>query len=594
VQSGTANYTTSNKSSITVTLPANVKAGDTLILMVADNPLSTIPKVSTVTGGGVTWVRGANGGTNAAGDDEVWYGVNSTGGSGTTTITATMTAGTDTLAAYAAEFSGVATTSPLDTSGTASGTGKTAASPTLTTTTAGDLVFETSNLFDTVSGSPTGPWADINGPSSSGNQYFNPMAFQEDPTTGAISTSWSQATSVAWATAAIALKAANPGGNYTLTYDTIGDQTQGPNPSGAVATYQYNQTGQMATATTGGATSTYAYNGDGLETAATTGGVTNQLTWNTNTSLPLILTDSVNAYVYGPSGTPVEQIALATSTSTYLTYTASNDTLVSTNQAGDETGYWGYDAYGTLAFGTPTSPFGYSGQYADVTTGLVNDRARWYQPQTGSFTSRDPAFAATDTAYTYSRGDPVDNSDPSGLCLLGDGINCAGLPIGGGRTASPQCTSASGPGYWVGTGVPTIPITVSDETPPIDAGWFEVTVIIAATLSGPNSAQYLTVNPLDLSADVSVPPVDTSVSLTDAQVEWSATALILQRNDIDVGGDTLDVDATLGVGPPPPRPPAGGLSLGELLKPFEIIIGVVAGAECVLANRAQCPTPSHG
>jgi hypothetical protein len=42
-------------------------------------------------------------------------------------------------------------------------------------------------------------------------------------------------------------------------------------------------------------------------------------------------------------------------------------------------------------------------------------RARSYISQTGSFTTRDPAFAVTDTAYTYGGGDPVNQSDPLGL-----------------------------------------------------------------------------------------------------------------------------------------------------------------------------------
>ena len=150
-------------------------------------------------------------------------------------------------------------------------------------------------------------------------------------------------------------------------------------------------------------------------------------------------------YIYGPAETPIEQIGLSTSTPTYLSYTPSNDTWISTNQTGDETGYWGYDAYGTLAFGAPTSPFGYSGQYADATTGLVNDRARWYEAQTGGFTTRDPAFSTTDTAYTYANDDPVTNVDPSGdgftnqwysnpsrtwriqLSVRGTGLKVAGL-----------------------------------------------------------------------------------------------------------------------------------------------------------------------
>ena len=72
------------------------------------------------------------------------------------------------------------------------------------------------------------------------------------------------------------------------------------------------------------------------------------------------------------------------------------------------------NAYGTLAFGTPTSPFGYSGQHTDATTSFVNDRARFYSPGPGSFTTRDPAFTSTDTAYTYAGSDPVNSADPSG------------------------------------------------------------------------------------------------------------------------------------------------------------------------------------
>ncbi len=86
---------------------------------------------------------------------------------------------------------------------------------------------------------------------------------------------------------------------------------------------------------------------------------------------PAIAVDYRADYRYGPTGEPVEQIALASSTPTYLTYTPTNSTWVSTNQASAQTGYWGYDAYGTPATGTPTSPFGYSGQYQDATTGAA-------------------------------------------------------------------------------------------------------------------------------------------------------------------------------------------------------------------------------
>ncbi len=112
--------------------------------------------------------------------------------------------------------------------------------------------------------------------------------------------------------------------------------------------------------------------------------------------LPLLLSDRTYDYIYGPGTTPVEQISLASSTPTYLTYTQADSTWLSTNASGDETGFWGYDAFGNLAFGTPTSAFGYAGQYADATTGLSDMRARWYDPGTGEFTSVDPDLAETD------------------------------------------------------------------------------------------------------------------------------------------------------------------------------------------------------
>ena len=154
-------------------------------------------------------------------------------------------------------------------------------------------------------------------------------------------------------------------------------------------------------------------NGNGLGFTSTTS--LSQITWDANSSLPVVVSDGTSDYLYGPSSTPVEQISLASSTPSYMTYTPSDSSWLTTNEAGDETGFWRYDAFGTLAYGTPTSSFGYAGQYTDTSSGLSNMRARWFEPQTGAFTTRDPAFANTDTAYTYAGGDPTNQSDPTGL-----------------------------------------------------------------------------------------------------------------------------------------------------------------------------------
>jgi RHS repeat-associated protein len=99
-----------------------------------------------------------------------------------------------------------------------------------------------------------------------------------------------------------------------------------------------------------------------------------------------------------------------------MTYTASDSSWLITNAAGDEVAFYGYDAFGKLAFGTPASPFGYAGQYTDPSTGFSDMRARWYAPQTGEFTTRDPAFTSTDTAYAYAGNDPINQTDAYGLC----------------------------------------------------------------------------------------------------------------------------------------------------------------------------------
>jgi RHS repeat-associated protein len=143
--------------------------------------------------------------------------------------------------------------------------------------------------------------------------------------------------------------------------------------------------------------------------------VVSQLTWDTNGPLGEILSDGFNDYIYGPSASPVEQVNLANSAVTYMTYTLTDSTWFASNEAGDETGFYGYDAFGNLAFGTPNSAFGYADQYTDSASGFSNLRARFYDSQVGTFNSRDADFSATDSAYVYAGDDPVNGSDPTGL-----------------------------------------------------------------------------------------------------------------------------------------------------------------------------------
>jgi RHS repeat-associated protein len=59
--------------------------------------------------------------------------------------------------------------------------------------------------------------------------------------------------------------------------------------------------------------------------------------------------------------------------------------------------------------------FGYTGQYQDDESGLVYLRARYYDPASQQFLSRDPAVESTRQPYGYARGNPTNVVDPSGL-----------------------------------------------------------------------------------------------------------------------------------------------------------------------------------
>jgi RHS repeat-associated protein len=67
-------------------------------------------------------------------------------------------------------------------------------------------------------------------------------------------------------------------------------------------------------------------------------------------------------------------------------------------------------------------------QYTDAESGLQYLRARYFDPATGQFASRDPMAAATAQPYAYANGNPLNGNDPSGLCDDGSGYDRTGVP----------------------------------------------------------------------------------------------------------------------------------------------------------------------
>jgi RHS repeat-associated protein len=81
-----------------------------------------------------------------------------------------------------------------------------------------------------------------------------------------------------------------------------------------------------------------------------------------------------------------------------------------------------YRAYGATAqtSGAPAPTYlGYASQVLDP-SGLYYMRARWYDPASARFLTRDPMATGATNEYGYAAGNPVRNSDPTGLWAVDD------------------------------------------------------------------------------------------------------------------------------------------------------------------------------
>jgi RHS repeat-associated protein len=148
----------------------------------------------------------------------------------------------------------------------------------------------------------------------------------------------------------------------------------------------------------------------------TVSGKSEAFTWDRSHPLPLLQRDGATSYIYDPQGLPLEQVSSAGAALFYLHDQLGSTRLVS-DSAGAVQASYTYDAYGNELgkTGTLTNPFGFAGQYTDFETGFVYLRARYYDPATAHFTSRDPMAQFTLEPYGYGHDNPLNGIDPTGL-----------------------------------------------------------------------------------------------------------------------------------------------------------------------------------
>jgi RHS repeat-associated protein len=212
------------------------------------------------------------------------------------------------------------------------------------------------------------------------------------------------------------------GTGVKYSYDELGERTKRTPTTGPPTTFGYDQAGSLTSVERNkeGETSEindgYGYDGSGLRASQTISGTTSYLAWDVSGSLPLLINDGTNSYIYGPGDHPIEQISTG-GTMLYLHHDQQGSTRLLTGATGAKEASVTYDAYGnqTGHTGTVATPLDYDGQYTSSDTGLIYLRARVYDPSTAQFLTVDPAGPITRAPYTYAGNNPLNGRDNSGL-----------------------------------------------------------------------------------------------------------------------------------------------------------------------------------
>ncbi|MGH2443091.1 MAG: RHS repeat-associated core domain-containing protein, partial [Chloroflexota bacterium] len=133
----------------------------------------------------------------------------------------------------------------------------------------------------------------------------------------------------------------------------------------------------------------------------TVNGSAHNQVWDRSGSLPLLLDDGSNQYVYGPGGLPLEQVT--GSSVLFFLQDQLGSTRGMTDSSGSIAGTYTYGAYGQTVLHTGgATPLQYAGQYTDAESGLQYLRARCYDPSTAQFLTVDPALMLTGDPYGYA------------------------------------------------------------------------------------------------------------------------------------------------------------------------------------------------
>jgi RHS repeat-associated protein len=219
------------------------------------------------------------------------------------------------------------------------------------------------------------------------------------------------------------------------------------NPDDELASESYDQNGNVTRIANGntfaydsvnhlvsmGSTVALIYDGDGNRVSKTVSGVTTRyLVDDLNPTGYAQVVEELSGsgsvqrqYTYGLQRISQNQVVSNTWTPSFYGYDGFGTVRQLTNSAGTITDTYDYDAFGNKINSTGTTPnnYLYRGEQFDPDLGLYYLRARYYNPTTGRFMSRDPDDHSPTNPndlhkYLYAAGDPVNAMDPSGKAAI--------------------------------------------------------------------------------------------------------------------------------------------------------------------------------
>ena len=245
------------------------------------------------------------------------------------------------------------------------------------------------------------------------------------------------------------LTGADEGGTLTtFSYDANGNTT-GENANGALTTNAWDDENRLKVLTpSSGDPATMSYDATGLRRTRAVGTATTRFIWDGQKIILETDGDGTTQVQYtlnlGTYGDLISQRRSSTSRWYHFDALGSTDRL--TGSDGSATDTYIYRAFGPLAAstGSTTNPFRYVGKlgYYDQGSGPLYVRARWLRPTTGSWLSVDPVDG--EPRYAYASGEPVLDTDTSGMWTVGDECGRDKFEIGEalrhvGRTKWSQC-----------------------------------------------------------------------------------------------------------------------------------------------------------